>query len=147
DLYSLGCTFYFLLTGEAPFAGRAGLDKLAAHGRDTPPPLRARRSDVPETALALVEKLLAKQPEDRYPSSRALVEALDTATAGMPVREKEQAVPAGRTPRRRRLAAGVGLLALVAVAVPLAGVLAPWQPRDRAVSPPPAGLKGYVDVR
>jgi tRNA A-37 threonylcarbamoyl transferase component Bud32 len=79
DLYSLGCTFYHLLTGKTPFADRVGFEKIAAHACDVPPSLRQQRPDVPEAVVAVVEKLLAKRPEDRYASARRLIDALDTA--------------------------------------------------------------------
>jgi probable HAF family extracellular repeat protein len=84
DLYSLGCTFYYLLTGKAPFADRAGLDKITAHARDVPPSLRQQRPDVPEAVAGIVEKLLAKKPEDRYASAHDLIAALDNAVTAMP---------------------------------------------------------------
>src|SRR5262249_44189627 len=43
DLYSLGCTWYYLLTGKAPFGDRVGLDKITAHARDVAPSVRQQR--------------------------------------------------------------------------------------------------------
>jgi hypothetical protein len=84
DLYSLGCTFYYLLTGKAPFADRVGLEKIAAHARDLPPSLRQQRPDVPEAVEAVVDKLLAKKPEDRFASADHVIQALDPAAAVQP---------------------------------------------------------------
>ncbi len=122
DLYSLGCTFYYLLTGAAPFADRIALDKLVAHARDAAVPVRQRRPELPVAVAAVVAKLLAKKPEDRYPSARALLEALDAACAGTRAGGGE-AAPAGnrRRQRRRLLVAGLVLMGVLAV------VIVPWQ--------------------
>src|SRR5262249_40124543 len=74
DLYSLGCTFYYLLTGRPPFHERAQLDKLVAHANDDPRPLREVRPNVPEALAAVVHKLLAKGPENRYRSAHTFIE-------------------------------------------------------------------------
>jgi hypothetical protein len=79
DLYSLGCTFYYLLSGKVLFGGRTTIEKLTAHAAEPPPPIRDLRPDVPRAVAAVVHKLLAKKPEDRYPSADALVAALDVA--------------------------------------------------------------------
>jgi serine/threonine protein kinase len=66
DLYSLGCTFYFLLTGRVPFPGGTAVEKLIRHGTETPTPLEELRPDVPPPVTAVVNKLMAKRPEERY---------------------------------------------------------------------------------
>jgi hypothetical protein len=86
DLYSLGCTFYHLLAGRPPFRHVETTRKVLAHARESPPPVRELRPDVPEAVAALVHKLLAKRPEERYPSTRAFIEALEAATGAGPQR-------------------------------------------------------------
>jgi eukaryotic-like serine/threonine-protein kinase len=76
DLYSLGCTLYFLLTGKPLFEGNGALEKLMHHQLDEPCPIRKLRPDVPEALAQLLGKLLAKRPEDRFPSAAALADAL-----------------------------------------------------------------------
>jgi serine/threonine-protein kinase len=76
DLYSLGCTFYFLLTGQAPFAGGKPLDKVIRHATASPFPLSSFRGDVPVRVAAIIEKLMAKDPAHRYQTPGELVEAL-----------------------------------------------------------------------
>ena len=66
DLYSLGCTLYFLLTGKAPFPGGEALQKLLKHRLEEPVPVEQLRPDVPPGVAAVVRKLMAKRPEDRY---------------------------------------------------------------------------------
>jgi serine/threonine protein kinase len=69
DLYSLGCTLFKLLTGNAPFSGRSfsnPLKKVVAHAMAQPPKLKTLRQDLPDAFCDCIEKLLAKNPADRY---------------------------------------------------------------------------------
>jgi tRNA A-37 threonylcarbamoyl transferase component Bud32 len=77
DLYSLGCTFYFLLTGQVPFPGGTLIQKLDKQRWATAPPVDQLRPDVPAGVAAVVRKLMAKRPEDRYQTPAELVAALD----------------------------------------------------------------------
>jgi serine/threonine protein kinase len=76
DLYSLGCTAYHLLTGRVPFPGGSWTEKLLRHRLDAPLPLRDLRPDVPEPLATVVQRLLAREPEDRYPAPAAVAAAL-----------------------------------------------------------------------
>jgi serine/threonine protein kinase len=76
DLYSLGGTFYYLLTGSAPFPEGTVAQKLLWHQTRDPKPVRDLRPDVPEEIAAVVAKLMAKAPEDRYQSPGELMAAL-----------------------------------------------------------------------
>jgi serine/threonine protein kinase len=77
DLYSLGCTFYYLLTGQAPYPGGTALEKLIRHSSDQPAPLESFRSDLPSELIDIVQRLLRKDPEERYQTPRDLAEALE----------------------------------------------------------------------
>jgi serine/threonine protein kinase len=77
DLYSLGCTFYFLLTGQVVFPGGNTLDKLIRHGTEKASDVRDARPETPAEVAAVVEKLLAKHPPDRYQSPAELAAALE----------------------------------------------------------------------
>jgi serine/threonine protein kinase len=117
DLYGLGATLFFLLTGKAPFADhRQVLAKLKAHGTEAPPDVRSLRPEVPAEVAALVARLLAKRPEQRPGTPQ---EAADTlaAFAGPP----QSPLPAAKRPRRRRVAVLVGLLAAGLVLAALVG--------------------------
>ena len=78
DLYSLGCTLYYLLTGQAPFPQGSTLEKLLQHQMDAPPQIQLKRQDVPHEVAGIVHKLLAKRPDDRFQSGSALATALET---------------------------------------------------------------------
>ena len=79
DLYSLGCTLYKLLAGHPPFGappyGTLG-QKLLAHAQAPVPPLRNHRPEVPEELATVVERLLAKKPEDRWRTPAEVAAAL-----------------------------------------------------------------------
>jgi serine/threonine-protein kinase len=77
DLYSLGCTFYFLLTDQVPFPGGSSLDKLIRHSTEQPQPIGRFRSDVPAPVQCIVQKLMAKQPRDRFQTPAELAAALE----------------------------------------------------------------------
>jgi serine/threonine-protein kinase len=81
DLYSLGCTLYFLLTGQVPFPGMAPMDKLVCHRTNEPVPVEQRRPEVPPAVAAVVRRLMAKQPEDRYATPGEAAEALAGAAS------------------------------------------------------------------
>ena len=77
DLYSLGCTFYFLLTGIPPYPRGDITDKLTRHAKSPPPEVRDLRPDVPEALSQIMLRMMAKRPEDRFVSFEQLIEALD----------------------------------------------------------------------
>jgi serine/threonine protein kinase len=76
DLYSLGCTFYFLLTGQVPFPGGSLLSKLDKQRWHDPTALTHLRGDIPSAVARLVEKLMEKRPANRYQTPGNLAEAL-----------------------------------------------------------------------
>jgi serine/threonine protein kinase len=76
DIYSLGCTLYFLLTASPPFTEGTLAQRLMAHQTKVPPPLGDKRPDVPTSLAAIVMKMMAKRPEDRYQSAAEVSEVL-----------------------------------------------------------------------
>jgi serine/threonine protein kinase len=77
DLYSLGCTFYFLLSGEVPYPGGDRHDKLRRHRSDEKPlPLPYLRPETPPEVLDVVRKLMSKRPGKRCRSAAEVAERL-----------------------------------------------------------------------
>ena len=73
DLYSLGCTLYFMLTAGPPFPDGNMLQKLLSHNSESPADLREHRPELSDDVAAIVDKLMAKQPAQRYQSPKALI--------------------------------------------------------------------------
>ncbi|WP_008309069.1 AAA family ATPase [Leptolyngbya sp. PCC 6406] len=73
DFYSLGATFFQMLTGQLPFQFEDPLELIHAHIARTPPNLQSLRPEIPAPLAAIVHKLLAKTAEERYQSARGLV--------------------------------------------------------------------------
>ena len=66
DIYALGCTLHFLLTGQPPYPGRSMMEKLAAHRTEPIPSLRAKLGAVPANLEEAFTKMLAKDTATRY---------------------------------------------------------------------------------
>jgi eukaryotic-like serine/threonine-protein kinase len=107
DVYSLGCVLYEALTGEAPFTGPTMQAVVAKTLTQPAPSARAHRPDVPPQTDAAIRRAMAKQPDERFDTPRAFVEACTP--------------PAALRPRSRAamLVAAAAIVAAVAVAYPL----------------------------
>jgi serine/threonine protein kinase len=66
DIYSLGCTFYFLLAGTPPFTGASVMQKLLQHQEQPAPSIQEVRPDVPDPVNAILLKMMSKMPEERF---------------------------------------------------------------------------------
>ena len=76
DLFSLGCILYELLAGERPFAGISYTDTIFKLVNQPHTPLAVLRPDLPETLGAVIDKALAKKPEDRFDAAASFAHAL-----------------------------------------------------------------------
>ncbi|HKG95214.1 MAG TPA: serine/threonine-protein kinase [Gemmatimonadaceae bacterium] len=131
DIYSLGTVAYEMLVGAPPFHGRNRQALLTAQLSELPPPLAARRYDVPVALVDLVMHCLEKEPTDRPKSANEVVRALENPDV---VSGPVALPPAAREKRRRRWWT-VAMPAAVAGAVAVAGIAAWWRWTSAAQTP------------
>lgn len=143
DLYSLGCTLYYLLTGRPPFPGGTVQDKLRRHRLEAPEPIGRLRPDTPSALQTVLDGLLAKDPAVRYPTPADAAAALAAVARGErpapPPQPARASAPIARPPgeafaglqstaagatawreRRARLLVGVAVVLVMGLAIYLA---------------------------
>ncbi len=76
DQYSLGCVLYYMLAGQYPFPGGSAAETMMAHQFKKPQSLAELAPATPTELIAIVDRLMQKKPEDRYPSVGVVVEEL-----------------------------------------------------------------------
>jgi serine/threonine-protein kinase len=141
DLYSFGVTCYHLLAGRPPFRGATPFDVALQHVQAEPEPLGVARPDLPADLCAVVHRLMAKGPADRYQTAHEVLRDLTKVQKGLPVGLppvvlSSPSVPvAPAPPAGPRWAVGVVGLALVAAAATAGwGLYALTHPRTPAES-------------
>jgi len=142
DIYSLGCTFFYLLTGTPPFGNAPLALKLMRHQQAEPPDLKERRPDVPDDLIRIIGRMLAKKPKDRYQTPGEVAAAL----TGLKPRESR--------PRRRLLLAAAGSVVGLLLLCPLFWLVLPPGPaaatgkpavvESKPLPPPPGSVAATV---
>ncbi|MBC8869445.1 MAG: protein kinase [Planctomycetes bacterium] len=119
DIYSLGCTLYALVTGHAPFEDGSSRDRLAAHVEKQASPATQFREDVPAELDETLERMLAKDPSERYQTPAEVAEALSpfVSPAESGATSAAEAAPSRGGIGRWALAAVASLFVLVAAAI------------------------------
>ena len=84
DVYALGATLYHMLAGRAPFQASDMAGLMSAHLRDPVPPLTKHNQNVSTGAISVIEKAMAKDPNDRYQDAADLLEELERIVRGEP---------------------------------------------------------------
>jgi len=93
DLYSLGATAYHLLAGRPPYSASSALAVVMAHVKQPLAPLATLRPDLPAGLCGIVEKLLAKDPAQRFDTPRALLQAVEEVEASLGPASRHAASP------------------------------------------------------
>jgi serine/threonine protein kinase len=84
DQYSLGCVMYFCLTGQYPFPDGTAVEKMMCHQHKVPASLKSLAPETPDDLVAIVEKLMEKNPTDRYAKSQEVIDVLKAFSTGAP---------------------------------------------------------------
>jgi eukaryotic-like serine/threonine-protein kinase len=141
DIYSLGCTFFFMMTGRPPFPEGTVLQKLLQHHSEPPPDVRQFRGDVPEEANRIMQNMMAKDPSHRYPDPSKLIADLMflAETIGLqPASPRSKLWLPKSTPKvsffRRHLPLLASIAALVCIVITLRVIWTISGPREKSLS-------------
>ncbi len=134
DIYSLGCTLYFALTGRPPFPGGSALEKIQRQRSEEPAPIPPLNPRVPPAFIGLVRRMMAKRPEHRIASAAAVREELLTWAAHDPVLPLDQPGDPEYTEAVVHLETVEAPAELSPVVIPVGKPARPHQGRRRAAS-------------
>ena len=143
DIYALGCTLYFLLTGRPPFPTGSLTARILKHQTDEPADIRAEQPEVPADLVAICRKMMAKRPEDRYASAAEVCQALDQWRPAPPLVRRAVTIPmaklldefdeesrllqaAAKSGKTRRYSLGLIIVVLLGLAELAAFLLVMW---------------------
>jgi serine/threonine protein kinase len=150
DLYSLGCTLFFMLAGQPPFPEGTALQKVLRHSTDEPPDLRQFRPELGPRVTTLVSRLLAKKPSQRHQSPAELISDLLQIADQLgfsSLRDVGGLVVAGVAPSNQWLGklwqVAAAFMLLIAVVIVMETIASPRQagldvPRVRLKAPAPS---------
>jgi len=140
DIYSLGCTFYFLLTGRPPFTEGTLAQRLMAHQTKTPAAVENFRPDIPPSLAAILRKMMAKKPDERFPTAKDAAETLFNwidANADPEWRRLHSGIFGNRSTEMTGSRGSIPVAQPI-VAMPVATVVTPPVAAPPVFQPPPA---------
>jgi serine/threonine protein kinase len=137
DIYSLGCVLYHALTGQPPFPDTNRVRQLVRHATETPLPLKTLNPSIPHLLQPIIDRMLAKNPADRFASPQAAAQALRAflLTKEILIRAKKGTEGKPRTKGASVAVETTGDVSLVAAPVqlvPQTPVVAPLVPQPTA---------------
>jgi len=163
DMYSLGATFYHMLTGKLPFKGKSVMEVLRKQATEQLPDPRTHNPDISDGMVRIIERMMAKRAEDRYPSWHDFLKDLESLVFGAgPVSEMEPGEsvmiraedlldeqltdqPSGGSKSRKPLFIGIGVAvaALITIAAfftngPETALVPPQSPKEPIVETGPS---------
>lgn len=140
DLFSLGSVLYAACTGRAPFRAHSSYGVLRMITDDSPKPIREINPDIPIWLSTIIEKLMAKKPEDRFASAKEVADLLEACLAHVQQPTKTPLPPAvaPATQSKLKLSKRIWIMttALLAIAVAVAA-LQKNAPADKTETPAP----------
>lgn len=95
DVYSLGCTLYFMLSGRPPFSKGTAVDKMKAHIEQTPDDIRLTRSDIAIELTTIINRMMVKNPSGRFQTPGEVAEALQPYCQSQSITAMPAAPPVG----------------------------------------------------
>lgn len=104
DIYSLGCTLFYLLTGHPPFDEGTLPQRIMAHQRDPVPDIRKERPDMPPDLMKICAKMMTKKPENRFQTAEQIVAILTRWLVfhGHEVKDADSSAPGSQHPPAAR---------------------------------------------
>jgi hypothetical protein len=138
DVYALGCVLYESLTGDIPFPRDSEPAKMWAHVSEPPPSARARRPELNPEMDEVLQRAMAKSPEDRFPSAGDLGRAAVAAAAGRALPAAERSVATGdAAPEETTISAAPHAGTVPAASAPPTRAAVPVAPTPAYAAPPP----------
>ncbi len=142
DIYSLGCTFFFMLAGRPPFPEGTVLQKLLQHQGDEPPDVRQFRPETPDGLLAVLRRMMAKDPRHRYAAASELLDDLSSLARQLGLRPLSSSSRVWELPPPPRVPRWTYHLPWLAPTVALLCVVAALHVLGGNDTPPPPILGG-----